>query len=79
MDSEYVAELCDGILIDAEKQGTEARFINDFHVGRSPLGLHVFSNRACIRVYPLLRPLVMMKPILAGDGQESKRALSEAC
>ena len=41
VDSEYVAELCDGILVDAEKQGTEARFINDFHVsGNFPTGRH---------------------------------------
>lgn len=30
-DSQYVAALAPGILVDAEHEGTEARFINDFH------------------------------------------------
>jgi hypothetical protein len=44
VDSEYVAELCDGILVDAEKQGTEARFINDFHVSGNSVGQHFHDS-----------------------------------
>eukprot|EP00282_Hemiselmis_andersenii_P027641 CAMPEP_0169481406 /NCGR_PEP_ID=MMETSP1042-20121227/30098_1 /TAXON_ID=464988 /ORGANISM="Hemiselmis andersenii, Strain CCMP1180" /LENGTH=154 /DNA_ID=CAMNT_0009596151 /DNA_START=75 /DNA_END=536 /DNA_ORIENTATION=- len=36
-DSEYVAELCPGIVIDAAREGGQARFINDFHgTGKMP-------------------------------------------